>query len=137
MSRSHGPWEAMITGLVIAGGFGVYWALNPHSFWPVFPIVFAGVLPFFRALQRLITSRSRRLSPADREALAEKEILRVARDTGGVVTPALAALKSDLTTERADEVLQRLVSKGYASMHVTDEGRVEYHFPEFGSRLAP
>jgi hypothetical protein len=127
----------MITGLVIAAGFGLYWALNPHSFWPVFPIVFAGVIPFVHGVQHLLAERRQRPSPAEREAQIEKRILRIARQEKGSVTPAIIALESDLTAAQAEDALQNLTRRGYAAMRVTDEGRVFYDFPEFQPPAEP
>ncbi len=99
--------------------------------------MFAGVLPFLHGLRRLIAARPARLSPAEREAADEKQVLRIARDANGKVTPALIALETDLTAAQAEEALQRMARKGYAAMHVTDDGRVEYEFAEFMRRLGP
>ncbi len=135
--REKGPWESLISGLALSVGFGVFWALNPREVWPIFPIVFAGVLPFLHGLRRLIASRRPRLSAEEREALDEKQILRVAREAGGTVTPALVALESDLTAARAEQALERMASKGYVSMHVTGDGRLQYEFPDLARRLGP
>jgi len=50
------------------------------------------------------------------------------------VTPALVVLGSELTIEEAERALDALARKGYASMRVSDDGRVEYEFAEFLSR---
>lgn len=133
--RAKGPWESLLSGLAFAAGFGVFWALNPREVWPVFPIVFAGLLPLLHGLRRLVASRRPRLSAQEREALDEKQILRVAREAGGTVTPALVALESDLTAAQAEQALERMASKGYASMQVTGDGRVQYEFPDLARRL--
>ena len=138
MPGKRGSFEGMIGGLAIAGLFGLLWVTNafgPNAWWLIFPFMFAGVLPFLRGLQRVIANRRPRLTPAEQEARDEKEILIAARDSAGVVTPAIVALKSALTTERAEKLLQRMVTKGYASMEVTDRGSVEYHFPEFRRQI--
>lgn len=128
----------MIGGLAIAVIFGVLWATNvfgPDAWWPIFPFMFAGVLPFARGLQRVIADRRNRLTPAEQEARDEKNILMAARDSGGVVTPAIVALRSSLSAERAEALLHKMVTRGYASMEVTDRGNVEYHFPEFHRQI--
>jgi len=135
--REKGPWESLLSGLAFGVGFGVFWALNPREFWPVFPIVFAGVLPFLNGVRRLVAARRPRLSPSEKEALDEKQVLRIARDANGTVTPAMIALESDLTATQAEEALHRMTRKGYAAMRVTDDGRVEYEFPEFMRQLEP
>jgi hypothetical protein len=136
MSRKRRGSEEMVSGLAIAGVTAVlYFVLGQGWWWLVFPFVFAGVLPFVRGLQRLIAERPRKTTPAEREARDEKDVLMVARDSSGIVTPAIVALKSALTTERAEQVLQRMVTKGYAAMEVTDRGNVEYHFPEFRRQI--
>ena len=77
----------------------------------------------------------KKVEPEQREALAEKEVLKIAQLEQGRVTPAMVALKSNLTTQRAEEVLQKLAKSGYAAMEVTEDGRVEYEFPEFRKRI--
>jgi hypothetical protein len=133
--REKRPWESVFSGLAFGAGFGIYWFLNPGQFWPIFPIVFAGVLPFLNGLRQVIASRGPRLSAAQREALDEKQILRIARDSRGVVTPALVALESELTTSEAEAALERMARKGFAAMRVTDDGRVQYEFPDLLPRL--
>ena len=129
--RDKGPWDSLLSGLVFGAGFGVFWALHPTELWPIFPIVLLGVLPFVNGARRLVAARRPRLSASEREAIEEKEVLRIARDSRGTVTPGLVALESDLTATQAEETLQRMTRKGYASMRVTDDGRVQYEFPEF------
>ena len=133
--RDKGPWDSIISGLAFGAGFGIFWALNPREVWPLFPIVFAGVLPLLHGLRRLAASRGPRLSSAEREALDEKQVLRIARASRGTVTPALVALESELTASQAEAVLERMASKGYAAMRVTDDGRVQYEFPDLMPRL--
>ena len=98
--------------------------------------MFAGVLPAVKGLQGMIAERGERaVEPVKQAVSAEKEILQVAKEERGTVTPALAALHTSLTTEEAEEILQKFVKKGYAMMEVTSDGRVEYEFPEFKRRI--
>jgi hypothetical protein len=124
--------ESLLTGLALAAGFGIAWALTGW-WWFVFPTVFAGIMPAISGLQTLITARSEeRIAPQTKAAKSEKEILRVAKEEGGRITPAMVALKTSLTTQEAETILQEMAKRNYAAMHVTNEGRVEYEFPEFG-----
>jgi len=133
MGKREKGGEAFVTGLVFTAGFGIVWAATGAWFW-VFPTMFAGVLPAVRGLQQILERRREgRTRPQRRRRVdsAEKAVLLVAERNGGRVTPALAALNTHLTTEKAEQVLERLAKRSYAAMRVTDDGRVEYEFPEF------
>lgn len=131
--RAHKSAEGSLTsGLIFTLAFGVLLVLYPQQWWWIFPLVFAGILPAASGLRRLIRARGQsRERVGDREAWAEKQILRTARDERGVVTPALVALKTELSIETAEQVLERMARKGYAEMRVNPGGRIEYSFPEF------
>ncbi len=125
--------EASLTsGLIFTVVFGVAWALLPRMWWFVFPLVFAGILPAMQGIRRMVQYRSeQRDRVGNREAWAEKQILRTAREERGVVTPALIALKTDLTIAAAEKVLEHMARRGYAEMRINPSGRIEYTFPEF------
>ncbi len=124
--------EASLTsGIVFTLVFGVVWFTTKQWFW-VFPLAFAGLMPAAEGLRKLLSGRKRTANSAgDDNAEAEKEILRIAQREKGRITPALVALNSFLSIERAESILENLAKKGYASMHVTEDGRIEYEFPEF------
>jgi hypothetical protein len=129
--------EASITsGAVFTVAFGLAGILT-QQWWFIFPLVFAGILPLAEGLRRL---RRERLPPKQVEeqpqalltsAAAEKQILLAAKEEKGIVTPALIALKTELTIQEAEKLLEEMARKGYAMMHVRDDGRIEYEFPEF------
>jgi hypothetical protein len=136
--------EASITaGAVFALGFGVAWAVT--GIWPfIFPMVFAGVLPVVEGFRRLRLERVERptrvgASAGEQRRLpsAEKQVLQAAKEEEGCVTPALVALKTELSIDEAEKILEGMTQKGYASMQVNDDGRIEYHFPEFQPRPRP
>jgi hypothetical protein len=140
------PLQTFITGLSVTAVFGVlYWLkIIPAASWIfLFPLLFAGVLPMIRGLGGLLAGRASLEPPAgtrapellvDPKAETERKILRVAQQEGGRVTAAIAALRTDLSLDKAEEVLQDLARRGHAVMQVTDDGRVEYSFPEFMPR---
>ena len=68
-------------------------------------------------------------------ASIEKQILLAAKEEKGVVTPALIALKTDLSIQEAEKKLDELAQNGYTVMQVRENGRIEYEFPEFMPRL--
>ncbi|NOY07798.1 MAG: hypothetical protein GXP33_03035 [Spirochaetes bacterium] len=126
---------SLISGLVFTVAFGIVWFSTKQWFW-VFPVMFAGVLPAAKGLQRLIRNRWGNSSQGrNAEAIAEKEILKLARRENGIVTPAMAAIDTELTVEKAEKILDKLAGKGYASMRVTDDGMIKYEFPEFMRRI--
>ncbi len=125
----------MISGLTLTAVFGGLWLVSGQFFW-AFPMVFVGVLPGVQGLTRVLNERSelRRLkkeAPRITAAQREKEILRAAQQSGGRITPALAALRTSCSVDEAEQILQELAGKGYASAEVLDTGRLEYQFPEF------
>jgi hypothetical protein len=120
--------------LVLAASFGLAWFLtraHPWAWLWLFPIVFAGLLPAISGIRRLRRDRSDegplRLAAAE----AERRILLTARDARGVVTPALVALKTGLSIEEAQALLEQMARQGHAVMHVGESGRIEFEFPEF------
>jgi len=76
-------------------------------------------------------------APADasRDALSEahtieRHILRSAKQNGGITTPSEVALDGSVPIERAREVLDYLVSKGFAEIRVNRSGIIVYRFPD-------
>jgi TM2 domain-containing membrane protein YozV len=69
--------------------------------------------------------------PEDREKSLERTILQLARKFHGQLTPLELAANSDLSLDDADQALENIVRKGYATMNVTDEGNIIYEFPGF------
>ena len=137
--------EASLTsGIIFTVGFGIaclatysagkdwWWAL-------IFPMMFAGVLPMVEGIRRLI--RARRPKPAAAQpkkrgvASVEKQILLTAKEENGVVTPALIALKTELSIQEAEKKLDEMAQSGYTMMQIRENGRIEYEFPEFMPRL--
>lgn len=128
--------ESLVAGLVIAAGSLAFWFFNRHLTWLWFIFFFGGVLPLARGLRGVIAERMQgpklRISEErSRAAEHERLILRLAADSGGKVTPALASLNTSMTLEEAEKALDAMANKGHASLSVRDDGRVEYEFPEF------
>ena len=131
--------EASLTsGIVFTIGFGIAWSMTGWWFF-IFPLLFAGVMPMVEGFRRLAVSRHYRPRPvqAKRSSVAaiEKQILLAAREEKGVVTPALIALKTELSIQEAEKKLDEMAGSGYTVMQVRENGRIEYEFPEFMPRL--
>ena len=126
---------SITTGLVFTLAFGLAWGVT--GIWPfIFPMFFAGVLPLLEGIRRSLVYRQRdKIAPLNDEALGEKQVLQTAKAEKGLITPTLVALKTDLTIEKAEKILESMAQRGYAVMHVNDNGRIEYEFPEFIPRL--
>lgn len=130
--------ETFTSGLIFTVAFGLAWYLTGWWIW-LFPFIFAGILPLVEGVRKMIHERSMRkadrlnqkTTARDTNVLAEKEILRIAKAEQGRVTPTMIALNSSLSVEEAEKILEDMVKKGYASMRVTNSGRIEYEFPEF------
>ncbi len=93
---------------------------------------FAGVSPMLMGVRRLF-QRKREVSDTLQtiEAQKEKEILKLAFEQKGRLTPAGAALKTNLTIQEAQDLLDKMAKKGYASMKILSSGIIEYEFAEF------
>jgi hypothetical protein len=128
--------ESLVTGLVVGGGFVAFWAFGGHQVWALFAALFAGLLPAARGLSGLIAARGsapaiKKLGERERALENERSVLRIAREKGGRLTPALVALDCDMGMEEAERVLDGLARKGHASLQVREDGRIEYEFTEF------
>jgi hypothetical protein len=129
--------ETFTTGLVVTIVFGTLTGFFHGAWWMVFPLVFAGILPMVRGITGMVGRRAGAIdedAPPRELASPEKELLTVAQASDGIVTPAMAALKTSLSIDAADQMLQDLARRGHAAMVVAEDGRVEYHFPEFRPR---
>lgn len=150
----HGEWEArrerlyrknrksaeasLTSGIIFTAAFGVAWAVT-GMVWLAIPMLFAGVMPMVEGIRRLVAARHSRPALGERKkpsvASAEKQILLTAKEERGVVTPALIALKTDLSIQEAEKKLDEMARSGYTMMQVRENGRIEYEFPEFMPRL--
>jgi hypothetical protein len=132
----RGPTETIVTGIGILVACGLYWFFNQHSWWIIFPAVFAGVLPILRGASRMIDGRisaprEKRQLEAEKAAESERSVLRIAQTRGGLVTPSQVALDTKLSLEEAEQLLESMAKRGHASMEVRDDGRLVYRFSEF------
>jgi hypothetical protein len=141
-SSGHGsssPRASIATGIVFTIGFGIaYLATRPWGWFFIFPMIFAGVLPLVNGLVALPREKrpgTKSTVAAASVASRERQVLQAARDEQGIITPTVVALKTDLSIQEAETMLEEMARKGYALMRVTDSGRVEYEFPEFLPRL--
>jgi hypothetical protein len=131
--------EASLTsGIIFTAAFGVAWAVT-GIVWLAIPMLFAGVMPMVEGVRRLVAARHSRPVVGERSkpsvASVEKQILLTAKEERGVVTPALIALKTDLSIQEAEKKLDEMARNGYTMMQVRENGRIEYEFPEFIPRL--
>jgi predicted transcriptional regulator len=133
--RHRPPWWSFIIGLIFTAAFGIYWFLHPLDWWPVFPIIFAGVLPMLNALRQALSTPSRKKLEKENakqlETELERQILQAAHDQKGRLTVAGAALRANLPIQEASRILERLAKDGHAVMNVTSSGTIEYEFPDF------
>jgi len=129
--HSKSPFMSISTGLVLACAFGAAWFFT-HGWFFLFPLVFAGILPMLDGIRRLgRRRRSRELDYKPARRSVEKQILLVAKQNKGRVTPALVALHVDAPLEKVEKTLSDMAKKGFVEMHVTPNGRIEYLFHDF------
>ena len=131
--------EASLTsGIVFTAAFGIAWAVT-GIVWLAIPMLFAGVMPMVEGIRRLVWARQSKPVAARPKkpsvAAVEKQILLTAKEENGVVTPALIALKTELSIQEAEKKLDEMAQNGYTMMQIRENGRIEYEFPEFMPRL--
>lgn len=61
----------------------------------------------------------------------DQEILHLAAERHGVVSPSRVAIRAEVGPEKARDQLDRLVKQGFAEVQVTRQGLMVYVFPEF------
>ena len=130
----HRTTEAFVSGLVCLVVFTIIYGTRGNWIW-LFPLVFAGVLPTVAGIRKFILARiEAKVSRRNEHSLAEREILRLANQEPGGITPALAALKTGIGIDLAERILLELTQKGVATMNITGDGRVIFDFPDFFHR---
>lgn len=135
--RRRSAEASLSSGIVFTAAFAIAWSVTGWWFF-VFPLIFVGVMPLVEGLRRLVSQRNRPRVSARAGAgsvSSEKQVLLVAKEERGVVTPALVALKTELSIQEAEKILESMAQLGHAQMRVTENGRIEYEFPEFMPRL--
>ena len=131
--------EASLTsGIIFTVAFGILWSVT-NIVWFVIPMLFAGVMPMVEGIRRLASARYSKPPVTQHKkpsvASVEKQILLTAKEEKGVVTPALVALKTELSIQEAEKRLDEMAQNGYTMMQIRENGRIEYEFPEFMPRL--
>lgn len=129
----------LTSGMVIGGLWWFHvlatpWALGLGAVFCVVPVV-GGLRRAAREWadrshekrQALEASRTQELTRRDS---LEKQVLQVARERRGVVTPALVVLHTDLKLEEAEKVLENLAARGHAEMRVKENGTIDYVFSD-------
>jgi hypothetical protein len=118
-------WGAVMTGFGIIALF-----TEPSSKLPSLMIGFLiiGVAPLVVGYGWRRNIRRRQTEEFGRST--ERAILQIAGRHGGVVTPSQLASRMDLTIDEVRSELEKIVAKGIAYPEATDEGYVEFRFPE-------
>ncbi len=135
--RNKSPTESIIVGSAFTVVFGALLVTRQQEWWWMFPMVFAGVVPLLEGLRRTVFGkRGNKDAVLQKEADAEKQILRAAHEGNGRLTASIAALKTNLSIKEAQRILENMTREGHAVMNVTKDGFVEFEFPEFLPRLS-
>lgn len=141
MGQRKSGWERVVGGLIVLVAVGFLWESIHLPVWMVVGIgLVFGLLPTVGGIRRLVGDFAA-LSREKRQALEtrlsreqrardglEKTILKIASERGGVVTPALVVLNSDIKLEEAEKALSDMAARGYAEMRVKDNGTFDYVF---------
>ena len=135
--HKKGSQDELVSGAAFTILFSILYFRVGGWFW-IFPLIFAGFFPLARGLTAYIQRRqeSPRLkeNPKEAKSKKEKEILRLAKSKGGILTVAGASLESSLSLEEAERILSDLSDRGYARMEVEDDGAISYRFPDFQAK---
>jgi hypothetical protein len=127
----------LFSGLGAIALLGALYALTGAGVFIFFGVI-VGVLPAIRGLSKVVQARvgsqERKELEVVRSETRERTVLRLARSESGRLTPAIVAVNSELTLDDAEKQLREFADKGYAELNVTDDGRIEYLFPEFLGR---
>jgi len=128
----------LFSGLGAAVLFGTLYGFTGTGFFLFLGVVF-GVLPGFRGISKIlqarVTSKEQKQIQSRSSEIRERIVLNLARDNHGKLTPAIVAVNSEVTIDQAEAQLREFADKGYAELEVTEDGRIEYIFPEFLPRL--
>jgi N-glycosylase/DNA lyase len=138
MGRGKSGFDQFITGLIFTGVFGFLW-MRSGAWWWVFPAAFAGVMPMISGIRKMAARafmpRQKKEEILEQQKISrERQILQVAKNHNGVVTPAIAALDTGSSMEEMDTVLGDMAKKGYAQAEVEDSGRLVYIFADFAKK---
>jgi len=124
----------LFSGLGAVALFGALYAFTNFGLF-IFLGVIIGVLPAIRGLSKLLQvrvgSQERKELESVRSESRERVVLRLAKAESGRLTPAIVAVNSELTLDDAEAQLREFADKGYTELNVTEDGRIEYVFPEF------
>jgi TM2 domain-containing membrane protein YozV len=74
---------------------------------------------------------------AEKKENPERILLRAAKKSGGIISPADLALEADIPLEEAKKQLDALVGKGFAELRVRKTGTLVYTIPEFMDKETP
>src|SRR5690606_2087200 len=142
------------SGLFLTALFGGLSFFFGSRFWFI-PMVFVGVIPAVEGVSRRIRLRNElqelerqrgayelesgddRRSEFRASGTQEVAVFRAAQNRGGMLTPALLTLEAGFSLALSEKLLEDLSRRGYASMEVTDQGKIEYHFPDFEGDDSP
>ncbi len=125
---STGAYKVLGLTLVIASlAFAALVANDVVPLWlwwtGLFPAAFGGTM-IYQAFQ--VEVRNRQERERARVMRVEREILQLARKTGGRVTSVDVATNCGASLDEAREMLDRMAKKGHVGVQVTDEGVFVY-----------
>lgn len=99
-------------------------------------VLFFGIMPLGLGgylIKKSTQIRKEFLSDAENmtEQAMERRVLQIASELGGKVTPSEVALKTHITLDKANELLQSMQEGGYAELEITQSGAIIYYFRGF------
>lgn len=123
-------------GLIGCCVWGLAWFFLFHAKWVLFPLIFMGFLPLVSALRGIVSvgiaaPASKRKALESARLSLERDILRLAAEREGILTPALVSVQTGRSLDEAQSALDAMAAKGQVELKVLESGRIEYRFPEF------
>jgi class 3 adenylate cyclase len=121
--------SSLVPGLAMGIGFGLgyfYFGIG----WMIWPLIFAGILPFTLGLLKHVrTAIKRRHLRLERPEKLQRYMLSLAKEQGGQLTVVQVASLGQVSLQEAQETLDRMAAKGYVVQQMGDDGTITYEFP--------
>ncbi len=123
--------EELVSGLSMTAVFGGVYLVTGSNIWLLVG-VFAGIIPAIGGAGKLLARRynAELPRPQDERARVERQILRSAQQHHGRVTPTRIAVDANCSIDHAQQILDDLATKGFCTLEITENGRIEYQFSD-------
>lgn len=121
--------SSLVPGLVMGIGFGLGYFYFDIG-WMIWPLIFAGILPFTAGLLKTIRNHLRkRRRLKQRPEKLQQYMLSLAHEHSGRLTVVQVASYGQISLQEAQETLDRMAANGYVIQQIGEDGSIQYQFP--------